>query len=49
MKIAREGIDQAVARDERTIAQVLELDLSLYDQSIPLRDPNHGRGGTETR
>jgi Flp pilus assembly protein TadD len=49
MKIAREGIDQAVARDERTIAQLLELDLSLYDQSIPLRDPNHGRGGTETR
>lgn len=46
LKTARDGIEQARARDQGTIAELLQIDVSLYDQSIPLRDPNHGRGGT---
>jgi tetratricopeptide (TPR) repeat protein len=48
-EIAREGIEQARARDQQAIAQLLGIDLALYEQSIPLRDPNHGRGGTTGR
>jgi cytochrome c-type biogenesis protein CcmH/NrfG len=48
LKTARDGIEQARARDQGAIAQLLQIDVSLYDQSIPLRDPNHGRGGGTT-
>jgi hypothetical protein len=48
LKTARDGIEQARARDQEAIAQLLQIDVSLYDQSIPLRDPNHGRGGGTT-
>jgi tetratricopeptide (TPR) repeat protein len=49
LKTAREGIEKATAGGQPEIRQLLEVDSSLYDQLIPLRDPTHGRGGDNAR
>ena len=41
---AQEGARRAQADRQSSIVQQLQLDLSLYQQEIPLRDPTHGRG-----
>jgi tetratricopeptide (TPR) repeat protein len=41
---AREGARRAQGERQPSLAQQLQLDLSLYQQEIPLRDPTHGRG-----
>jgi len=41
---AREGARRAQGGRQSSLAQQLQLDLSLYQQEIPLRDPTHGRG-----
>jgi tetratricopeptide (TPR) repeat protein len=42
---AQEGAQRADAAGQSSTAQLLQLDLSLYQQGIPLRDSSHGRGG----
>jgi len=46
---ALEGARRAQADRQSSIAQQLQLDLSLYQQEIPLRDPTHGRGVPASR
>lgn len=41
---AEEGVERAEAQGQSTIVQLLEGDLALYEQSIPVRDQSHGRG-----
>jgi tetratricopeptide (TPR) repeat protein len=41
---AQEGALRAENEGQAAVAQALRLDLSLYEQGIPLRDPSHGRG-----
>jgi protein O-mannosyl-transferase len=41
---AQEGARRAENEGQAAVAQALQLDLSLYEQSVPLRDPSHGRG-----
>ena len=41
---AEEGVERAEAQGQSTIVQLLEGDLALYQQSIPVRDQSHGRG-----
>ncbi len=43
-RAAQEGAQRAEAAGQSSIAQLLQIDLSLYRQGIPLRDPTHGRG-----
>ena len=47
-KAAKEGAQHADAAGQSSIAQQLQLDLSLYQQEIPLRDSTHGRGAAGT-
>ena len=42
---AQEGAQRAQAEGRSALAQQLQLDLSLYQEQIPLRDSTHGRGG----
>jgi len=49
LKAAQEGAQRAEAQGQTAIAQLLQLDLSLYQISIPLRDSTHGRGGGGSR
>ena len=44
IRIAEEGEQRAEAEGQSAIAQLLERDLSLYQQGVPLRDSTHGRG-----
>ena len=46
---ALEGARRAQADRQSSIVQQLQLDLSLYRQEIPLRDPTHGRGVPASR
>jgi tetratricopeptide (TPR) repeat protein len=46
---AKEGARRAQAYRQSSIVQQLQLDLSLYQQEIPLRDPTHGRGVPTSR
>jgi hypothetical protein len=41
---AQEGADRATAAAQFDLADILNQDLTLYQQGIPLRDPSHGRG-----
>jgi len=41
---AQEGAHRAETEGQASVAQALQLDLSLFEQGIPLRDPSHGRG-----
>jgi hypothetical protein len=43
---AQEGALRAENEGQASVAQALRLDLSLYQQGIPRRDPNHGRGAS---
>jgi protein O-mannosyl-transferase len=45
---AQEGAQRAEAQGQSTLAQVLQGDLALYQQGVPLRDPTHGRGAAGT-
>ena len=42
---AQEGAQRAQAAGQSSVVQQLQLDLSLYQQEIPLRDSTHGQGG----
>jgi tetratricopeptide (TPR) repeat protein len=44
LKTAQEGAQRAEAQGQTAIARLLQLDLSLYQISIPLRDSTYGRG-----
>jgi protein O-mannosyl-transferase len=44
IQTAEEGARRAEAQGQRSIVQLLEGDLALYEQGIPLRDSSHGRG-----
>jgi protein O-mannosyl-transferase len=49
IETAEEGARRADAEGQPAIAQLLQGDLGLYQQGIPLRDPTHGRGATNAR
>jgi protein O-mannosyl-transferase len=46
IEVAEQGRQRADARGESSVAQLLQGDLTLYRQGIPLRDSTHGRGAT---
>jgi tetratricopeptide (TPR) repeat protein len=46
IQVAEEGTQRADAQGESSIAHLLQGDLALYHQGIPLRDASHGRGAT---
>ena len=45
IQVAQEGAQRAQAQGDSIMAELLQNDLALYEQSIPRRDPTHGRGG----
>jgi protein O-mannosyl-transferase len=45
---AEEGAQRAEAQGRSNLAQLLQGDLALYQQGVPLRDPTHGRGAAGT-
>ena len=45
---AQEGAQRAEAEGQSGFAQLLQGDLALYQQGVPLRDPTHGRGAAGT-
>lgn len=44
IRTVEEGTQHADAEGKSGVAQLLQADLMLYQQDIPLRDPTHGRG-----
>ncbi|MGI8889331.1 MAG: tetratricopeptide repeat protein [Chthoniobacterales bacterium] len=46
IQMAEDGSERAEAAGQSTIARLLQGDLELYRQKIPLRDPTYGRGST---
>ncbi|MGH8093323.1 MAG: tetratricopeptide repeat protein [Chthoniobacterales bacterium] len=44
IRVAQEGAERADAEGQPSIARLLQLDLSLYQQGVPLRDSTYGRG-----
>jgi tetratricopeptide (TPR) repeat protein len=48
IQAVEEGTQRANALGQSSVAQLLQGDLALYEQGIPLRDPTHGRGAART-
>ena len=47
IETATEGAQRAETEGQPALAQLLQADLMLYQQGIPLRDSTHGRGRPE--
>jgi protein O-mannosyl-transferase len=45
---AQEGAQRAAAEGQSALFQLLQGDLALYQQGVPLRDPTYGRGAAGT-